>query len=113
MQQKPWQKLFNDFIGGLINISIVAIVLFFTAVQTTKFFYLEMHIQALFLGVGTVCLLILFIIGLIAFVEDKATPLLNRSNNKVISGTIMIAIGFFLLMPTFYTLFLADLMKIK
>lgn len=111
MQKESWQKSFNDLIGGLVNLSVVAIVLFFTSTQALKFFSCKTIFQFLFLGFGTLCLLVLFIIGVLAFVDEKATPLLNRSKNKFFTGILMIAIGFFLLMPTFYTLFLSTLLK--
>lgn len=111
MQTESWQKLFNDLIGGLVNLSVVAIVLFFTSTQAVKFFSCKTIFQFLFLGTGTLCLLVLFIIGVLAFVDEKATPLLNRSRNNFVTGMLMIAIGFFLLMPTFYTLFLSTLLK--
>lgn len=111
MQTESWKKLFNDLIGGLVNLSVVAIVLFFTSTQAVKFLSYKTIFHFLFLGVGTLCLSVLFIIGVLAFVDEKATPLLNRSRNKFVTGMLMIAIGFFLLMPTFYTLFLSTLLK--
>ena len=113
MQKESWQKLFNDFIGGIVNLSIVAIVFFFTSIQAALFFYAEKFFHGIFVGLGAFCLMILLIIGVIAFVDDKATPLLNKSNNRLISSILMIAVGFFLLMPTFYTLFLSNLMGTK
>ncbi|WP_459660994.1 hypothetical protein ACL9Z5_000833 [Acinetobacter calcoaceticus] len=113
MKEENWKNQYNDFIGGLVNLSVTAIVLFFTSTQAAKAIYFNKIFHSLFLGLGTLSLLILFIIGVVAFVDEKANPLFNKVKSNILRAILMIAISFFLLMPTFYTLFLADLLKIQ
>jgi len=105
-------KTIKDVISCAVNLSIVGIVLLFTTLQALKFMVIGHYVSSAVFVLGALCLTIFFFIAVIDFAEKEAADVLEGMKNKFLRGVTMIAIAFVILLPSAYTLFLSDLIKI-
>lgn len=106
-------KSLKNLISYAVNIGIVGIVLVFTTLQAFKFILLGKYVHTAVFVVGALSLAIFFVFTVIDFCTKEAPDILDGVENKFVRYAATIAIAFVILLPSTYTLFLSDLIKIS